>query len=218
GVTVGCLLDTEESCEVGCRGGIVSELQGDLPARRQMTEKDQKTGEEQTRQRVDDLGWIARIIDSRQVTIRRAKEVRGCCQCDVEQGLHLLLRKFKRSSLGALRRKRKKFGDELGVCSLLSMIRLGHSWGGIHWVCLRTTTQLLPRLCPECSTQLSLKVGNCFIDRPKNRQHEEIIDVVLQAAALAALFARRIVILQSCDSSPPKREARCRWSILAEER
>ena len=90
-----------------------------------MTEKHQKTGEEQAGQRVGDLARIARIVYSREEATGRAKEVGDCRQRDVEQGLRLLLGEFDWSGLGDFRWSPKEFGDDFGVCSLLSMIHVG---------------------------------------------------------------------------------------------
>ena len=90
-----------------------------------MTEKHQKTGEEQAVQGVDDLTRIARVVHSHEEAIGRTKEARDCRHRDVEQGLQLLLGEFDWSGLGDFRWSRKEFGDDFGVCSLLSMIHLG---------------------------------------------------------------------------------------------
>lgn len=126
-IAVRRVADSEQPLEVGCGGRVVSEFERDLATCSQLTKEHQKSREEQAGQGIDDPGGIAGIGDSRQVTIGRAKEVRSRCQCDVQQGLHLLLRQFKRSRPGDFGGKRKKLGDDFGVCGQLSMIRLGHS-------------------------------------------------------------------------------------------
>ncbi len=124
-VAVRRVLDSEQAREIGRRRRVVSELECDLAARRQMTEKHQKACEEQAVQGVDDLARIARVVDSGEEATGQAKEVRDCRHRDVEQGLQLLLREFDWSGPGDFRWNRKEFGDDFGVCSLLSMIHPG---------------------------------------------------------------------------------------------
>ena len=142
-----------------------------------MTEKHQKTGEEQAVQGVDDLTRIARVVHSHEEAIGRTKEARDCRQRDVEQGLQLLLGEFDWSGLGDFRWSRKEFGDDFGVCSLLSMIHLGivgRCQLSLDW----RPTQFLPRLCPECSSRLLQKMENWLFNRPKDYQREKIFDDV----------------------------------------
>ncbi len=155
-----------------------------------MTEKHQKASEEQAGQGIGDLARIARVVYSGEEAIRRAKEVGDCRQCEVEQDLRLLLREFGRGDFGILRIDGKKLRDDFVVCSRLSMIRIGHSWRyqlSLNW----ELTQLLPRLCPECSSHLRQKMESWLFKRSKNRQREKIFHDVFANGCFGSISSAK---------------------------